>query len=599
MLCLYQTAESRISYNFDMYEESIVPERLPGGGGFSIKNLSLYSLYQEYRHVHNIFTATNKHYPLARYLGCKLRFYQSENADTVVTYSTTWPLQSNLQMYNSMQPSIQMMQKNKIIIPSKRTAKRKKPYITRFIRPPSQMQNKWYFQKSIAKTPLFMLRSTCCSLDHYYIGTRMKSTNISIISLNYSYFQNRKWGDRTYQYWCMRLGTIQQWLYTTHSTYNNALDIELQNLIPLTNTQDNLPGMSFEDYKKTHSNKTYDDYFQSNLEVRGNPFYKTYLDKTDPTFITELTWTQIKDKVKTTPTAKVRDLTHTFNEIEPTITIRYNPYKDTGDNNQCYFLNSKTGEHGWDPPPDSKLQNHNLPLWVLLFGFADFQKKLNVIHNIDTDYTLCIYSKFTYPVKNYLIPLSASFANGNSPYESFPNPVDSGAWYPSFQMQQEITNDICISGPGTPKIAPGDTIEAKVKYTFYFKWGGELPPMSTIDDPSEQDSYPIPNNFLQSTSLQNPTTNPAYHLYRFDERRQELTKAAAERIKKDWSFTDPSLLFAEPRFAEAPQKTSEETASEEEEETENLFQLLNLQRTKQLQLKQRIIQTLQKIQQLE
>lgn len=36
MLCLFQTTEDRLSYNFDMYEESIIPEKLPGGGGFSI-----------------------------------------------------------------------------------------------------------------------------------------------------------------------------------------------------------------------------------------------------------------------------------------------------------------------------------------------------------------------------------------------------------------------------------------------------------------------------------------------------------------------------------------------------------------------------------
>ncbi len=43
---LFQT-NTKSTYSFlifDMYEESYVPERLPGEGGFSIKNMSLKAL---------------------------------------------------------------------------------------------------------------------------------------------------------------------------------------------------------------------------------------------------------------------------------------------------------------------------------------------------------------------------------------------------------------------------------------------------------------------------------------------------------------------------------------------------------------------------
>lgn len=144
-LCLFQTGIDRISYNFDMYETSIIPEKLPGGGGFSIKNLSLLALYDEHIHGHNIFTHTNQPYQLMRYLGCTLYLYQSLNVDYIMTYSNTWPLKSTMLMYNTMQPSIHALQKNKILIPSKNTWKWKKPYKKVFIPPPTQMQNKWYF----------------------------------------------------------------------------------------------------------------------------------------------------------------------------------------------------------------------------------------------------------------------------------------------------------------------------------------------------------------------------------------------------------------------------------------------------------------------
>ncbi len=109
-----------------MYENSIVPDRLPGGGGFSIKNITLQALYLEHTHGHNIFTSTNEPYPLMRYLGCQIKFFRSQDIDYIVSYNNQWPLNSNLKMYNSMQPQIHFLQKHRIIVTSKRTNPNKK-----------------------------------------------------------------------------------------------------------------------------------------------------------------------------------------------------------------------------------------------------------------------------------------------------------------------------------------------------------------------------------------------------------------------------------------------------------------------------------------
>lgn len=71
-------------------------------------------------------------------------------------------------------------------------------------------------------------------------------------------------------------------------------------------------------------------------------------------------------------------------------------------------------------------------------------------------------------------------------------------------------------------------------------------------------------------------------------------------MQKDWEITETSLFPTEPRFSETPalQDPQTQTSSEEEEE-ENLFKLLEQQRYKQQLLRNRIIQTVSKIQQLQ
>ncbi len=173
-----------------MYEQSIVPENLEGGGGFSIKNISLNALYVEHQLCHNIWTKTNNDLSLVRYTGASIYLYQSENIDYVFSFNTQLPLHGNLGLYNSMQPSIHMLQQNHKLIPSKRTHTRKKPYYKLKIKPPKPLTNKWYFQKDICTTPLVQFKTTAVSIDHYYIGTDSTSTNITIPILNNSLFWN-------------------------------------------------------------------------------------------------------------------------------------------------------------------------------------------------------------------------------------------------------------------------------------------------------------------------------------------------------------------------------------------------------------------------
>lgn len=585
-----------------MYEESYVPERLPGGGGFSIKNMSLKALYHENIIGHNIWTKSNMDLPLFRYIGCKITAYQSLNIDYIISYSNSWPLNSSLLMYNSMQPNIHLLQKNRLVIPSKNTVKWKKPYKRFFIRPPAQMTNKWYFQKQLVNTPLLMLRTTAFSLDHFYIGNRMLSTNITIPSLNTNVFQNRHFGTTTNQYWSRKLGTITYYLYTTHTTYTTINDIKICDLICLGNTKNNVRGKSYADINSTYD-QTKKTQYQSPTNW-GNPFYTDYLQGNDPIIQSSATWSTVMNNFTAmTDTIGTKLNQYQWTEAEPIFEVRYNPYKDNGYQNKCYFLGVKADGVGWDPPSREELTNENLPLYILLFGFSDFQKKQAIIKHIDEDYVFTIQTPSTSATPHNiqtLCPISESFIEGESPYEGKYNSIDGDRWFPTFQFQQEKYNDICLCGPGTAKINDTDTVEAKIKYDFIFKWGGELPQMLENTDPADQAYYVVPNNELQGPSLQDPETRPETLLYRFDERRGQITATAAKRIKKDYETETYAFSPTDSKWAETTllQKT-QETSSSEEEEEENLYLKLQQQRLKQRKLKQRILLTLQQLQSLE
>ncbi len=123
------------------------------------------------------------------------------------------------------------------------------------------------------------------------------------------------------------------------------------------------------------------------------------------------------------------------------------------------------------------------------------------------------------------------------------------------------------------------TVEAKCEYCFYFKFGGNPAPMVTVKNPREQPQFPIPSNFQQTNSLQDPKTPIEAFLYNFDERRHLITKTSAERISKypeskDYLFTDATPTRLTTIQATSPQTSEHETSDSEKEEETLLKQLL-------------------------
>nr|UGV35188.1 MAG: ORF1 [TTV-like mini virus] len=565
----------RTSNNLNLYLETAASHYLPGGGSFSIDNFSLETLYKEHMILRNVWTSSNDNLPLVRYMGCTIYLYRNATADWLFYYNNQYPMKSDLTMYQSCQPYIMLLNNKTKIIPCKQYNRNKKNYVKVKIRPPTLMQNRWYFQAKIAQIPLLQTMATLCSLDRMYTSSTSISTTIGFYTLDILYWQNHQFTQQpTSGYFPKQNAMI-------FGLPNGNLDIsteKLENLIFLGNTDDYVLGTQIKNSKEDTTSTLNPlqkkmSYVRTHKEEWGNPFHSDYFNGHRTMLTTNLNWNALIQKAQTETTCS----TYFQKLSSPFFEVRYNPYKDKGVGNKIYLLpiNTAENQYNWTSThADKDTIAQDLPLWTLFHGYLDFHKKWAQVQSIDTKHIVVIYSTYLQPSdKHYFVPLDWDFINGTSPYrpEHERTPSDEHFWHPKVAFQLQSVNAIVQSGPATIKLPKDISAECKIKYRFRFKFGGSPAPMSTIKDPDDQPQFITPSNILQTTSLQNPTQPLEQYLSSFDERRGILTKKAAKRIR-EYKETEKDILpiteSSSSLWGPPTQETStSETSDSEEEET--------------------------------
>nr|UGV38043.1 MAG: ORF1 [TTV-like mini virus] len=584
MFPLFNAGKGRYSNNFEPARESLTNPTFPGGGGWSAFQLSLSTLYTEHERLLNWWTHTNKHLNLVRYQGVTLRFYRQPTTDYVASYQTNYPFELTRYHYMSTHPERQLMFNHKIIVPSFKTAPlNKKTYIKKTVKPPKQFINKWYFQKQFSTFPLIMITCSACSLDSYYISPKAKNNTLHIWSLNTKIFQRSDFKQQK----TSPMGYYPKASYYMYGTHNGHLqgNPKVGDLIYLGNTDTNQEGETSQNYK-----------FGSLSEGKylfpqwGNPFFFNFIDKTQKVWVTQAQPTTVYTGNNTT----VTNITEMHEDI---VTLcSYNPHRDKGYGNSVYWHpNFQPGDQ-WAEPSDPDLIIRGFPLWILMWGWEDWTRKLAKIHHIDTDYLLVIRSQYIEPQLPAYIFMSDSWVNGQGPYhiDREETPVFyMKNWQPSWQYQKEAIEEILMSGPGTCK--EENQIQAHLHYTFKMKWGGAPAFTDPISDPTQQPDYAIPNNQLQGPEIENPENDPTKEIYTFDTRRDIITMQAAKRIKTD-SKTDCSLFTdgvptgsstTSIPIQRSPQKKKRQASQTTKKDKKALLQQLQLYRQHRQQLQQR------------
>ncbi len=111
--------------------------------------------------------------------------------------------------------------------------------------------------------------------------------------------------------------------------------------------------------------------------------------------------------------------------------MRYNPLKDRGDQNEIFLVNIDNDPSPITVPTDPTLKTENLPLWIAMMGFIDFQKRQATVQKIDTNYMVVIHTKYIEPKSlSYIIPLDQDFFEQKSEYRNDLTDYDAENWHP-------------------------------------------------------------------------------------------------------------------------------------------------------------------------
>nr|UGV42539.1 MAG: ORF1 [TTV-like mini virus] len=560
-LLLFEAGHGRFGNNFVPYKESFFQHNEPGGGGWGLQELSLSNLFTQNQYLMNIWTHSNSGLNLVRYQGCRITLYRQPETDYIFTYFTEEAINAGKYWYPSFHPIKMITYKNRVAVPSYQTQPNKRKTYKRIrITPPKLIRNNWYFQQHLSTFPLIRFAATAVSFNHMFLSSKSNNSNITLHVLNTKFFQHS-----AFQYADPKFGYIPKsgtYIYALENGYTDISKIPRKSVIVLGSQYYDEGEPLGEAWDKDKAKKKW-----------GNIFMYKYLQHIQTTFLsTESPETFLS-------TTKINDMIGQVTvKQEPYYQdIRYNPYRDKGDGNLAYWKSiSDATKNNWEPPddPDSKISGY--PFWLMLWGWEDYTKKLGKLKNLEENYILVLRSTYFNEIFPAYVPLGDSFINGQAPYRNDAEditPYDRAHWFPKWKFQKEAIDTILMTGPGTCKAEGVQSIQAFMKYEFFFKWGGNSSKLETIADPNNQPLGPDPNNEFLSNEIIDPKTSIENLLYKWDIRRSQLTQAATERIKQCEIYD--SNLFTD--GIQTPEETSQTTQTETtpKEEIQTLLQQLN------------------------
>lgn len=599
--CIIQGSPLRCHHNFIQYYNSKVPEKFPGGGGWSQLIFTLDSLYDDFLKLQNVWTKTNCTLPLARYKGCTMKFYQTNYIDYIVVYDICWPMVDTYLSHADSSPASMYLKKNKICVPSRQTQQKKKPYKKVFIQPPSQMYNKWYFQQDICKTPLLMITTTATSFTNPYCSPKAENNNITVKCINPTIFQNLNFKDypKTQGYWC-KLATLEHedrqqpmYLYAVRSPTNLVKQTELNNknintvgLICLCNSNTYQLGQEIKNSG-----------YENNEKFWGNPLYHDIIHQDTYTiYLSLMTPTEAYQLSQNATQNKTYYLTKV---VEPIIyTLRYNPETDKGLKNKAWII--KTNEYNnTNQPENINLTLEGFPLYILFWGWTDWIKKTGLIQSLD-DNGIVVFNtdQFNIQLPLYIV-IDTDFLEGFDPYVehshdgtvTLPSDYSQKHWYPKLKFQDQTLEKICMSGPGCPRLNNKEYMQAFVKYKFHFTWGGCPKQLDKACNPCSQPKWTTPDNIPGRLEIQDPNTNPLTELYKWDWDGDYVTREAIQRIQESTKTDTKNFISTANKNTSRPTLQTQETQTQTTTEKKLLDQLHQLQHQRQ-QLQQILQQRL-------
>nr|UHK06317.1 MAG: ORF1 [Torque teno midi virus] len=549
---------------YTLYKDEWTDPKNPCGGGFGVELFTLKYLYHEHKAKCNIWTTSNDYWDLCRYTGSKFTLYRHPETDFIVAYDIQPPFSINKYTYMFCHPHFLLQRKRKKIILSTATNPLGKIKKILKIKPPKQLITKWFFQEDFSKYGLLTLIASACNFRYPWLGCCNENQIITLGYIQPGFYKDTDWSQ--------------------HRASTNP----------------------YKPYQGISNTLTYHYY-----DLQGKQSQYTMSQQTTSTNMNsisyELGWFQWK-------VLRAYKVTQGTTEIgmTPCGVLRYNPVLDTGEKNKIWLTPVNAGH--WNVTTKDEIILEGYPLWAMLFGFTSYIKQVLKDPIYFDHYMLVIQSPALYRVsglsETQFYPIvDRTFIDGQLPSKEIPKFKTTHEWYPTLRKQLQAIAQIVNCGPLTPKYdqTKNSTWQLNYNYSFYFKWGGSLPPNQEPENPETKPKYEVPDTLMQAIQITDPDKQKYKQIFKaWDYRRGTITRKALKRMYEHLE-TDETLSTDSENYT--PQKKKrilptlqhtekedkkiqkcllslcEESTCQDPEDPNKLFQLIQQQHQQQRQLK--------------
>lgn len=531
--------DGRVQYNSVTHMDETQYKGASFGGSFSVSRWSLEVLYGEHLRYHNWWTRKNGDFDLAKYLGVRLRFWRHKFIDYLVSYSRESPMVVTQSTFMSCHPMVQLFTKKHIVVPSLETRPRGRPYKSVWIPPPRLMKTQWFFQKDLCKVNLLLLKVATTQLSQGWLrtGTYSPVTQFQVCA--------NTW----YKHWSIDPNKENDRLQDANKLWDKPSHFYtyLNQGWYQRNKKDNAGLFNYDNFSDRTKLKQWWPQF-----VTQELFEHTYKGQVEKDYKNAgYDWDKLRIQVQQTINFWVGNWSAyllTPQRLDPALptaylTIRYNPHRDEGKGNMIW-LDPLTKDTAVYSSLQSKCLVQDIPLWLGLYGYADWAQKQSGDPNFWENVRLVIVCGYTSPQLQLKtvpsqgwVPLGDSFARGQLPGgRSDVPPEYQNKWYPTLKNQLEFIEEIVSSGPFVPRDKQNKSWAVTLGYNFKFMLGGNsLPPKQPVSDPCQQSTFPLPgpSGLPVDVQVTDPTTIDEYATFHdWDWRRDLLSRKSLKRMSE-------------------------------------------------------------------
>lgn len=555
------------------------------GGSFATETFSLRVLFDQYQRGFNKWSFSNQDLDLALYYGCRWTFYRHPDTDFIIYFTNNPPMKTNQFSAPLTTPGMLMKSKYKIMLPSFKTRPRGRKSISVKIKPPKLFQHKWYTQQDLCSVPLVQLNVTAADFIHPF-GSPLTDTpciSFQVLGdlynncLNIDLPQFTENGDidtstsyqrpnsedlkKLYKTLFTKPDSSHYWqtfivnsMVRAHidaekaqKAYENATSSASYNTtpfptVPIKNEFDNWKNKFTDQRDSNFLFATYhpdrikniikqmrDNNFR--LETGPNDKYGSfqaqytrnthmldyYLGFYSPIFLSD-----------------GRSNVEFFTAYRD---IVYNPLLDKAEGNMIWFQYHTKTDNKYRKP-ECHWEITDMPLWALCNGYEEYLESQIKYGDAKVEGKVLIRCPYTKPplvdpkdpTAGYVV-YNQNFGRGKW--------IDGGGyiplherskWYVMLQYQTDVLHDIVTCGPWQYRDDNRNS-QLVAKYSFRFKWGGNLVHSQVIRNPCKDNQVSGPRRQPRSIQVVDPQlVSPPWVLHNFDQRRGHFTETAIRRL---------------------------------------------------------------------